>query len=182
MAKSAKQYIEENDFEGALKRYDECYVRWQEHWFNTCYTIANNCKIWFDKYIFDPINKVIEKITKRKAKFQLPKSYTYLIKMYDENDNYVFTKCGKTNNLNRRFKELSKKHYKVQDIKISRIEVVKTWELPNDHLAESMENEAKAYFSQFFFHYPKDRFEPIEFIEDDFRELDKRYQNKLGLA
>lgn len=176
MNKSAKQYIADNDFEGAKERFDNANVRWYKYWFEVCQTIALNNKEWFTKYLFNATEMTIVSVVKTTTTAAEKVSFVYLIKLFDINNEYVFLKGGKTTNPKKRFKELSKYHYKRQDIHITNVEVIKMWELPTEHLAESFEQLLHAYFSNFLQHFRNDRFVPIEITETDFEELEKRYQ------
>lgn len=176
MKKTSKQYIETNDFVGAKERFDRAYRNWKEYWFDTCYTIAKNCKEWFTKYVFDPIEKTISPLRNKINKNNHGCAYVYLIKMFDTNGNYIYLKGGKTNNLERRYYELSRNYYKIEGVQISRVEEIKTWELPTEHLAESFEQLVHAYFEKFLENTPKDRWTPIIPSEKDFEEIEKRYK------
>ena len=53
--RSAKDYIKENDFEGAKERFEKSERRWRKHWYNTCLEIARKVRFWLRKYVFDPL-------------------------------------------------------------------------------------------------------------------------------
>lgn len=183
MAKSAARCIQTNDFTEAKTRFDSAYRNWKEHWFNACYTIAKNNKEILKKYVFDPIaltitDMILVKINTRNN----GGAFVYLIKMYDTENNYVYLKGGKTNNLKRRFYELSRYEYKREDLKISRIEEVKSWCLPSEHLAESFEQLLHAYFANFLENTPNDRWTPVDISDSDFEELERRYEIIKGLG
>lgn len=176
-AKSAIQCIETNDFEEAKSRYDNARIMWVRHWFDTCYTIAKNNRHLFKQYVFDTDEARITTLSSAKInKRNGGEAYVYLIKMYDLEDNFVYLKGGKTNNLERRFYELGRQHYKREDLHISRVEEVKSWCLPSEHLAESFEQLLHAYFAKFLENTPNDRWTPIDIAEDDYAELERRYQ------
>ena len=59
-------------------------------------------------------------------------SHTYLINMYDEEDNLVFTKIGKADNINKRFSALERQYYATQDIQIARIEPIYVFDVKKD--------------------------------------------------
>lgn len=177
MAKSAQRCIDTNDFKEAKSRFDNAYSNWKEHWFNTCFAIAKNNKEIFKEYVFDPTSITITEMLFAKVNTRNSGgAFVYLIKMFDENGNYVYLKGGKTKDLSRRFYDLSKYHYKREDIHISRIEEIMSWCLPSEHLAESFEQLLHAYFSKFLENTPNDRWTPIEISDEDFEELNKRYE------
>lgn len=180
--KTARQYIEANDFEGAKERFDRAYCNWKEHWFEACYTIAQNCKEWLKRYVLDPIEKTITPLRNKINKNNFGCAFVYLIKMFDTNNDYIYLKCGKTNDLKRRYYELSRTHYKVENIQILKVEEVKTWQLPTEHLAESFEQLVHAYFEKFLENIPKDRWTPIELSNKDFEEIENRYNIINSLA
>ena len=178
MSKSAQDYISLNDFEGALKRYEEARGRWKPHWFATCETIYNSCAEWVSKYILDPISQTITKIVKRIKEKIVSKPCTYLIKMYDTDDNFVYVKIGKADNLKRRMKQLERYTYNRENIQIGRIEVVKTWEFANDDLAASFEgfihSKVKELYPQIR-HIPNDRFDISLNVDEISPKIDHYY-------
>lgn len=173
--KSQIDYIVTNDFEGAKQRFDNANKRWKKHWYETCLIIAKKVKDLFKKYIFDPVNLTITKINEKLKKIQ-GKSFVYLIKMFDENNNYVFLKVGKSNNVDIRLMALSKQYYKKDKIKISRVEKIHTWELPNSHLAEAFEQVLHSFLSSHYINIPNDRYPAINLLEEDLIEFEKRYK------
>ena len=177
MSKTREEYIQFNDFEGALMRFNETNARWKKHWFNACVEIANRCKSWHKKYSFysNP-NLLIVKADKEAKEQNKNLSYVYLIKMYDDEDDYVFLKCGKANDVNVRLRTLSKQAYKREDVQIERVEIIKTWELPSSHLAESFEQAVHDYLSKLYENIPNDRYYPQTLTEQQFAELEKRYE------
>lgn len=115
MSKSAKNYIEQNDLEGAKEKLDTSTGRWKSHWYATCETIFNSCKEWAKMYVLDPIAKTVKKIIEGKAFFpKLRKTdisasedciienneknvqKCYLIEFFDENDESICSKVGTT--------------------------------------------------------------------------------------
>lgn len=183
MAKSATQCVNTNDFMEALARFNMANARWKEHWFNACEKITKKCKEWANKYTLNRATLTIEKMVK-KAKETVRKvmrkhngaSYVYLIKMFDDAGQYVFLKGGKADSVSKRLKDLSKTEYKRDGVQINRVEIIKTWELPSSHLAESFEQALHAYLCQFFDNIPNDRYHPQELTEEQFAELDRRHK------
>lgn len=182
MSKSAKQYIADNDFEGAKERFDNANIRWYKYWFEVCQTIAFNDKEWLTKYLFDTTEMTIVSVVKSTTTTDEKESFVYLVKLFDVNNDYVFLKGGKTMNPKKRFKELSKYHYKRQDVHIGSVEIIKMWKMPSEHLAESFEQLLHSYFSKFLQHFRNDRFIPTEITAEDFEELEKRYQTICSFA
>lgn len=181
MAKSAARCIETNDFNEAKARFDNAYRNWKEHWFNACYEIAKNNQEIFQKYVFDCTEITITDVVF--AKLVTRKNggaFVYLIKMFDENNNYVYLKGGKANNLSKRYYDLKKTHYKREDVKISRIEEIKVWCLPSSHSAETFEQALHSYFSRTLTNIPNDRWTPIEPTKEDFEALEQRYETIKG--
>ena len=103
MAKSAKDYINDGDFEGALVRYETANFRWKEHWWDTLVEIYKNFKKWTKKYILDFKNKIVqigEAITgivyKINTLFDRGVKVCYLFKFWDSCGDIVFSKVGTT--------------------------------------------------------------------------------------
>lgn len=73
MNKSMSWYVANNDFEGAVERFESTNARWKGAWFDTCEQIFKKCKEWATSYILNPIEKTIKKIVKivtpRKTKY-----------------------------------------------------------------------------------------------------------------
>ena len=179
-------YVSSNDFEGAKERFDNANKRWKPHWFEACEEIFNACKDWAKKYILDKVNKVIlvigEFITKRRPKEE-GTSNTYLIKMFDEVGNWVFTKIGKANVIAKRMQGLLKHEYKRGGtVKISNIEIVKSYQLPNDDLAQVLENLMRHYFRKTRKFIPNDRFEAFEPTAEDLQVFENNYNLVMANA
>ena len=179
-------YVSTNDFEGAKERFDNANKRWKSHWFEACEEIFNACKDWAKKYILDKINKVIlvigDFITKKRPKEE-GTSNTYLIKMFDEAGNWVFTKIGKANVIAKRMYGLLKHEYKRGGpVKISNIEIVKSYQLPNDDLAQVLESLMRAYFRKTRKFIPNDRFEAFEPTAEDLQVFENNYNLVMANA
>ena len=110
---SMATYIVLDDFEGAVERFLQTSARWKKAWFEVCEQIYNNNKEWAKKYILNPVDRSIKKltkiITKRKTKYSetiqiaegvdlldQAKEKCYLFTFFDENDNLVCSKIGTT--------------------------------------------------------------------------------------
>lgn len=182
--KTAMDYIVENDFEGAKLKFDTSNSRWRKHWFDTCYRIAQKVKSWATKYIFDPVALTIEEIGKHIKKIAPKKageSHVYLIRMYDDSDKYVFLKAGKANDLKDRLRDLSKHLYRRSNTQIARVEILRTWTLPSNHLAESFEHALHHYLSGLFENIPNDRYDPVELTPAHMSEIDRRFELMTAL-
>ena len=111
--KSMEWYVDNNDFQGALERFEKTSVRWKKAWFNTCEKIFYKCKELAQEYILNPVEQSIKKIIKiatpRKSKYSdaiqigegvdlldNAKEKCYLFTFFDENDNMVCSKIGTT--------------------------------------------------------------------------------------
>lgn len=185
--KSKAELIDTNDFEGARNRFENANGRWKKHWFDCCQQIFNSCKEWAKKYILDPITQTIHAIEEMIKKVKPKKegtSHTYLIKMYDDCGKWVYTKIGKANVLKDRLNRLRKEHYNKENVQIADIEIIKTYELPNDDLAQVLESFMRNYFrknkSENF--HPNDRFDAFEPTEEDFAVFENYYQLTVANA
>lgn len=116
MAKSLAWYLENEDFEGAVKRWESTSPCWKARWFEVCSKIYNTTKKWFDKYILDPIGKTIQKVKEvyrtgidcsRPVAIQISadcpafddgngKEKCYLIEFFDEDGRFICSKVGTT--------------------------------------------------------------------------------------
>lgn len=176
--KSATWYIENNDLEGAIERLNNSYKNWKSHWFETCEKIFKGSKEWAKKYILDPINQMVVAISECITK-KVPKkngtSHTYLIKMFNECGEWVYTKIGKANELRNRFNSLIGHTYKDGNT-ISKIEVIKEYEVPDDDSAQVLESFMRRYFRKNESFIPNDRFKPFEPTEEDLDIFEKYYQ------
>lgn len=175
MAKSSTIYIQQNDFEGAKERFENANKQWKQHWFDTCATIAKKAKEWLEIYILDPIKLTITKIYKT-TKDYVSNSYVYLIKMFDDKDNYIFLKAGKADNPKERFSTLSKNFYKRDNIQITKVIPLRVWGMPNNHLAQAFEQIVHSYLSSLFQNIPNDRYAPVEITEEIFNEIERKYE------
>ena len=107
-------------------------------------------------------------------------SHTYIIKMYDDNNDYVFLKVGKANDVDVRMRQLCKKGY--ADTNIENVEIIKTWELPAPELAEMLEKYIQYKLKQKYTRIPNDRFIPIELSSEQMIELENYYNAIIALA
>ena len=184
MAHNWKWYVKNNDFEGCLERFNAANKGWKKHWFSVLEDIYNNCKEWSKKYILDPVEMVvitisdcIKKTTKKVQNLvNGANSHTYLINMYDEEDNLVFTKIGKADNINKRFRTLERQYYATQGIQIARVEPVHIFDVKNDDLAQVLESFIRNLFRKTRDFIPNDRFKPFTPSEEEWKEMERYYK------
>ena len=185
--KSADEYIASNDFRGAKSRLNHSNARWKSHWFNTCLTIAENKPSIFDKYEFNYEDYTIVKIqiikyAKEKAvpPHSFASSHTYLVTLQSPEEN-VFFKVGKANDIEKRLSQIVDKGYVGENI--VHADIIKTYDLPSEDLAEALESCIKHYIKsrKEVKHYPKDRFEPFLPTEEDFDNFDLIRETILAL-
>ena len=187
MSKSKADLIASNDFENAKIKFENANGRWKSHWFDCCEQIMNNCKDWAKKYILDPIAMTITKIAEMIKKVKPKKeknSHTYLIKMFDTNGNWVFTKIGKADSVSKRMNDFKNHEYKRNNVTIGNTEIIKTYELPNDDLAQVLESFMRNFFrrTKSENYYPNDRFDAFEPTAEDLEVFEKYYQITLANA
>ena len=184
--KSANDFIAEGDFEGAKEKFDKANSRWRGHWFNTCVTIAKQFGEWVTKYLIDPVNMTItaigQYVKKRAPKVNEEESHVYLIEMYDEDGNHVYNKVGKANDLRQRLSTLSRQLYRRSGIQIARVEVIKTWTLATNHLAESFEQLLHSIMCKKYENIPNDRYTPISLSAEEVAEMDRIYAVFTSIA
>lgn len=179
---TAKDYIENEDFEGAYGRYMNARKNWKDHWFDVCYTIAKSVGEIALAYVIDPIRKTITKIgniVRRgrpiKPENQNHNSYVYFIRMFS-NGNQVFHKVGKAKDVDERMKALGSYNYRREKVKIDKVEVVKTWEFPTEKYAESFESFAQEVLSKIHTIIPNDRFLPFNNENEIVELIDNKYK------
>lgn len=163
MSYTCTWYIEHNDFEGALERFNETTKQWKRHWFETCETIAKNCIEWTKKYILDPISLSIETAkeiikytkTRRCSGFIIPMNYLsdcgedvkgqqtlYLFKFYNSNHEIIFSKIGTTKvSVNERLRQEVAEYLKKFDV--ASVDVCKIYDC-GEMPAESYESFLRA--------------------------------------
>ena len=179
--------IANNDFEQAKEKFENTTPRWKKYWFDCCKQIMENCKEWAKKYIIDPINMIIQPIANVIKKIKPKKegtSNTYLIKMFDENGSWIFTKIGKANDIKKRMLDFRNHEYKRDGVIISNTEVIKSYELPNDDLAQILESFMRNYFrkNKTEEYHPNDRFDAFEPTEEDLKTFENYYQITIANA
>lgn len=176
---SANYYIVNNDFEGAIERYETTSKNWLSHWWNVCETIYNNCADWAKKYILDPATMTIKKIAGTvKRKFRRSKNDSkiiwncpefsedwkekfYLIELFDGNGKLVWSKIGTTTRaVIQRMREHLRYYakYGIETIRVNRV-------YNAEFAAEGMESAFRAaYIKKFPGKFKKnDRFCESEF-------------------
>jgi hypothetical protein len=187
MSKSKADLIANNDFENAKIKFENANGRWKSHWFDCCQQIMNNCREWAKKYIIDPITMTIkaigEMITKIKPKKDST-SHTYLIKMFDTSGNWIFTKIGKADVIQKRMNDFKNHEYKRNKVTIGSTEIIKEYELPNDDMAQILESFMRNFFrkTKSETYYPNDRFDAFEPTAEDLDTFEKYYQLTLANA
>lgn len=187
MSKSKAELIESNDFESAKIKFENSNARWKSHWFDCCRQIMNRCKEWAKKYILDPINMAIVAIGDMIKKVKPKKetiSHTYLIKMFDTTGKWIFTKIGKADSIEKRMRDFKNHEYKRNNVTIGTTEIIKSYELPNDDLAQILESFMRNFFrkNKDVNYYPNDRFDAFEPTEEDLNTFERYYQLTLANA
>lgn len=182
MAKTAKEYIATNDFEGAKARYEKAPRNWKEHWWQTCAEIFEKSAEWAKKYILDPIKRTIEVLIekptrKRKSKydesiiFDCPdfsedwEQKCYLIRLLNNQGELVWSKVGTTTKtIAQRMRQHLRYYAKYGITKLIVDRVYNTGEVP----AEGLESMFRAEYMK---HNPQ-----------AFRKNDRFYQIRFDLA
>lgn len=194
--KTAKQYIIEDDFEGAFERFETATKQWKNYWFEVCQQIANNCQEFLQKYIINPIDKTIQVI--RREKKQKKSIYDnkiiidckdlmdnknekcYLFEFYDSKNNLVCSKVGTTKRkvLQRLKEELNSNTYKKLDCAKAIIRrVYDCGEMP----AEGAESFLRAFYIK---KYPNSFKKNDRFMKElfDFEITDKLMEKYLEIG
>ena len=131
MALSMDSYIYNDDFEGAIERYEQTSLRWKSNWWNVIVTIYNKVPRYKRKYTLNFKEKTVVKLPKEKidiffgTKNNFPKGtkICYLFKFYDTYGNIIFSKIGTTERtVDKRISEEIKSYSKNYDIASATIE------------------------------------------------------------
>lgn len=161
MAKNWKWYVDNNDLMGCYERFKKAYSNWKDHWWETIEMIFNQSSEWAKDYILDTLNREIVPLVKKvKKKIETTLkngSNTYLIKMFDENGNHIFTKIGKADNVKTRLRQQMGHTYK-DGTTVKDYEIIKTYHVPTDDLALVLESFMRNYFKKLYDFIPNDRF------------------------
>ena len=141
-------YIKNNDFEGALERFNIANKRWKKHWWEAVETIYTNVKELSKKYILDSQNMIV----KIKTIINYLTSFTetkgaekvYLFKFYDYENRLLFSKVGTTKRtIKERLNEEITSYKKRFEIGLAEIvSVINCGEIP----AEGAESIVRAVF------------------------------------
>lgn len=102
------EILENKDFEEAKERYEACNSnRWKNKWWEIVCEIWKKTRKWANKYVLDPIRKLVLKIGEQVDKV----SYTYWITLLDDNDERVWEKIGKADDPISRWEAILKNTY-----------------------------------------------------------------------
>lgn len=96
--------------------------------------------------------------------------------MYNENDEWIFTKIGKSNNVIKRFQKLERQYYAAQDVQIMRVEPIHIFDVKNDDLAQVLESFFRNLFRKTRDFIPNDRFKPFTPSEEEWKEMERYYK------
>ena len=128
-----------NDFEEAKERYETCDSnRWKNQWWELLCEIFHKAKKWANKYILDPVNKIVQKIGETVNTV----SFTYWITLLNDNDERVFEKIGKSDSPYSRFGQILKQNYCTQ-WGVTKYRINKIWKRVNEP-AEGLESYLRA--------------------------------------
>ena len=164
-----QDYINDNDFEGALHRFETTNIRWKKHWWAALEEIYSKVKTLARKYILDTENMIVKVIK------QVADTIISLVNNGDEEGNLQFSKVGTTTRkVSQRLKEEIRSYRKNFSIGYAVIEsVFNCGDLP----AEGAESYCRAKFIKQYPHTFKknDRFIGINIPVDDFNDIVKSY-------
>ena len=180
--KNWKWYIDNDDLMGCYERFQNAPANWKNHWWSTIEEIFHSSKKWVKEYVLDPIQRTIVKLVKKiKNVTSSLGSYTYFIKIFDENGKWVYNKIGKGNDVIKRLNQQCGHTYK-EGITFSSYEIIKAYKLPTDDLALVLESFMRNYFRKSYYYVPNDRFEPFSPTEEDLDIFEKYYNLVLTNA
>lgn len=178
-----QKYIDKNDLEGAYKRFVTTYANWKDHWWAVVEEIWNTCKDWAKRFVLDPVNRVLrsrEVIKCRGRKSDAQVAYlceahgtgAYIVKHYDKDNNLLWTKVGKADNVEKRLREHLKKDYKGTAVFA---QCVAFYPCKDPDHALSMENLLRSHFNKKHGLLGHDRFPDLmEVTAEDLATLDEK--------
>lgn len=179
-----QDYINDNDFEGALYRFENTNFRWKKHWWEALETIYSKVKSLARKYILDAENMIVKTVKAFSDTIislvdngEEAGEKVYLFKFYDEVGDFLFTKVGTTTRkVSQRLKEEIKSYRKNFSIGYAVIEsVFDCGDLP----AEGAESYCRAKFIKEFPNtfQKNDRFMGVDIPVVNFNEAVTSYLN-----
>lgn len=178
-----QKYIDKNDLEGAYRRFKTTYANWKDHWWAVVEEIWNTCKDWAKKFVLDPIKRVLrsrETIKCRGRKSDAQVMYeceahgtgAYIVKHYDADNNLLWTKVGKADDVEKRLCQHLKQDYKGTAV-FARC--VAFYPCNNPDHALSMENLLRYHFNKSHDLLGHDRFPDLtEVTAEDLATLDEK--------
>lgn len=175
--KKAKDYINTNDFEGCLKRFNNTTKNWKNHWFEALVVIYQSSKEWAKKYILDPIKKTVILVTRyfielnsyifwNEFETYKNKGGVYVVELYDENGEKKYTKVGKAKNFLNRFNSYKRENKYSNWIKCVKVAQLYLNEDEDDSL--TLENNLRKLFKKYDIegYVKNDTFVNIEWNEE----------------
>lgn len=178
-----QKYIDKNDLEGAYNRYATAYRNWKEHWWSVVEEIWKTCTEWAKKFILDPVAKVLQKREEAKCRGRKSDAQimyeceargmgAYIVKHYDSENNLLWTKVGKADNVVKRLREHLKKDYKGVAVFAK---CVGFYSAKNSDHALSIENVLRNHFNKNHALLGHDRFPTLEEVTaEDLTVLDEK--------
>ena len=182
---SYREFVLNGDFISSKCKLESSNNRWKQYWFDCCVEISEIYTEFKEQYSFDEEHLVIVKIEKNiitskkignphNYELNVQNNYFYLIKFYDENDNFLRSKVGTTTRtLNKRFNELLGKNTPYTRMGATKIIVDKIYSTIDN--PEGIENYLKGILMLDYTKTGND-----QFIEDiDWEDYDKIIQDYL---
>lgn len=149
-----KEYIENNNLEGAYHRYTIAYRNWKEHWWSVVVEIWNKCKDWAKKFALDLKEQKLVKLVKRGRPAKVSNiEYAceakgcgaYIVQHFDSKGRILWTKVGKADNVQKRLAEHLKKDYEGEAV---RALCLHFFPAKNKNHALSVENILRDHFEE----------------------------------
>ncbi|MBQ8792962.1 MAG: hypothetical protein IJZ62_05120 [Clostridia bacterium] len=115
------EYKQNNDLMGAYARYQSAGATWKSRWWAVVEEIYYSCEEWAKRYVIDPIKHIIKRVYKSRKNFladnmifdcEVEGCGAYVVQHFDENDNLLWTKCGKADDGKKRLLQHFTQDYK----------------------------------------------------------------------
>ena len=172
-----QDYINRNDLNGAYKRFVSAYRNWKDHWWAVVVEIWDRCKEWAKDYVLDVLNRtLLPKLIKRGRKSIANVEYecdaygmgAYVVQHFDAQDNPLWIKVGKANDVHKRLNEHLTKDYRGN---AKRAVCLCFYPAKSDNHALSIENVLREHFNKEHYLLGNDRFPSLVNISADDKQI-----------
>ena len=172
-----QDYINHNDLKGAYARFTSAYRNWKDHWWSVVVEIWDRCKEWAKDYVLDTVKRVLlPRLVKRGRKSLANVEYecdaygmgAYIVQHYDAQDEPLWTKVGKANDVHKRLNEHLTKDYRGL---AKRAVCLAFYPATSEDHALSIENVLRHHFNKEYPLLGNDRFPALSRLTDEDKQI-----------